>query len=372
MQVYENNSGIAGWKNSNVKLNYYGKGTLLLWIGLRPQSHFFMQLQSIEQTLTNSFTVAPGVWGRKDAFVNYYVIKDQTSGSCALVDAGLMWSASNIRNMVKEIFGEGSRPDAIILTHGHFDHVGALKILAKEWHIPVYVHPMEVPYLTGKSSYPPADPSVGGGMMSLMSFMYPTGPIDISSHIRKLPDDNTIPGFPEWQYVHTPGHTPGHISLFREKDKVLIAGDAFVTTKTESAIYSLTHLSHVSGPPKYFTSNWASAKLSVIKISALDPETIATGHGKPMQGEEMRRELNNLSRHFDDLAVPVQGRYVSEPAVSNENGVLHVPPSTERVPSLVKFVGTSLALLAIGWITYSQVKNIRQNPPLYKLLGLKG
>jgi glyoxylase-like metal-dependent hydrolase (beta-lactamase superfamily II) len=326
-----------------------------------------MEQQTIEQTLSNSFTVAEGIWGRKDVFVNYYMIKDETSGSWALIDTGLKWSASTIKNMAKEIFGAGSRPAAIILTHGHFDHVGSLQSLAEEWNVPVYAHLLEMPYLTGKSSYPPPDPTVGGGMMTAMSFLYPKGPIDVLAYVSKLPDDNTIPGFPEWKYIHTPGHTPGHISLFREKDKVLIAGDAFVTTKAESAIYALTHLNHLSGPPKYFTTNWASAKLSVIKLAAMDPEIVATGHGKPMRGEEMRLELNNLSRHFDALAVPAQGRYVNEPALADEHGVMYVPPATEKIPTVIRTIGVAIGLFTIGWLAYQQV---RRSDQTFSLAGL--
>jgi glyoxylase-like metal-dependent hydrolase (beta-lactamase superfamily II) len=315
--------------------------------------------QTIEQTLSNSFTVAPGVWGRKDTFVNYYMIQDQTSNSWALVDTGLKWSVNTIRSIAKDLFGD-TRPTAIILTHGHFDHVGAVAALATEWGVPVYAHAMELPYLTGKSSYPPADPSVGGGMMSMMSFLYPKGPIDISEYVEKLPDNNSIPGFPEWKFIHTPGHSPGHISLFRERDKVLIAGDAFVTTKAESAVCALSGIQHLSGPPKYFTPNWASAKLSVIKLAALAPDIVATGHGKPMSGEEMRYELNNLSRHFDQLAVPAVGRYVSQPALANEQGTLSIPPATESVPALVKILGVSLGLITIGVLAYQQVKRLRE------------
>jgi glyoxylase-like metal-dependent hydrolase (beta-lactamase superfamily II) len=330
-----------------------------------------MELETLEQTFNKTFNVAPGVWGRKDAFVNYYMIQDRTSGSWALVDAGLKWSAAAIRKMAKELFEAGSRPSAIILTHGHFDHVGALKTLAEEWGVPIYAHELELPYLTGLSAYPPPDPSVGGGLMAAMSFLYPKGPIDVSEYIKKLPYDNSIPGFPEWKYIHTPGHTPGHISLFRENDKVLIAGDAFVTTNAESAIYALTYLDKLSGPPKYLTTNWASSKLSVIKLAALDPEVVATGHGKPMRGKEMRSELNHLSRHFDKLAVPAQGRYVNEPSIANEQGVVYIPPTKEKIPALLKTVGISLALLSIGWLVYQQVRKSEKAGNLSNLLQLK-
>ena len=315
-----------------------------------------MTQELIEQYTSNLFTVAPGIWGRKEIFVNFYIIKDEGSGAWALVDAGLKWSASKIKAMAKDLFGEGSKPSSIILTHGHFDHIGALDSLIKDWDVPVYAHSMELPYLTGQSPYPPPDPSVGGGMMSTLSFLYPTGPIDIREHVRPLPYDNTIPGLPEWKYIHTPGHSPGHISLFRERDKVLIAGDAFVTTKAESTIFALTHMKQLSGPPKYFTCNWASAKLSVLKLTALDPEIVATGHGKPMQGVEMRNQLAILARHFDELAVPAQGRYVNEPAVTDESGVVFLPHSKETIPTSIKVIAASMVLLSVGFLIYRQAK----------------
>jgi len=214
---------------------------------------------------------------------------------------------------------------------------------------------LELPYLTGQSSYPPPDPSVGGGMMALMSFLYTKGPIDIRDRIRPLPDDNSVPGFPEWKYIHTPGHSPGHISLFRESDKVLIAGDAFVTTKTESAFYVLTQLRHLSGPPKYFTCNWASAKISLLKLSALDPEIVATGHGKPMHGRKMREQLAILSRHFHQIAVPEEGRYVNEPAVTNEKGVVFLPHRQEIIPTSLKVIAASAVVLFAAFVLYRQI-----------------
>lgn len=157
---------------------------------------------------SNLFTVAPGVWGRKDLFVNFYMIQDLNTDDWVLIDAGLKWSAPKIREMASYLFGKESIPKAIILTHGHFDHVGSLITLAEEWDVPVYAHHLEIPYLTGQSNYPPPDPTVGGGLMATMAFLYPSSPINAWKHVKVLPPDGKIPVLPEWKYIHTPGHSP--------------------------------------------------------------------------------------------------------------------------------------------------------------------
>ena len=193
--------------------------------------------------------------------------------------------------------------------------------------------------------------------MAAMSWMYPKGPIQVQDYVRNLPNDNSIPGLSDWKYIHTPGHSPGHISLFRESDRVLITGDAFVTTKAESGVFALSGMKHLSGPPKYFTCNWASAELSVIKLAALDPEVAATGHGVPMRGEELRGALKNLSNHFKTLALPEEGRYLNEPAVTNEQGVLFLPPPTEKMSRLAKVLGISIAVASVALLIYQQTRS---------------
>ncbi|MEJ7766513.1 MAG: MBL fold metallo-hydrolase [Chitinophagaceae bacterium] len=174
------------------------------------------------------FAVAPGVWGIKDVFVNMYAVNNPSDNSWVLVDAGLKWSAPKIKKMAEILYGLGSKPSAILLTHAHFDHVGSVDKLAAEWDVPVYAHHLEMPYLTGISSYPPPDPTVGGGLLAELSFLFPKGPINIEERVIALPQGGRIPVLSDWKYIHTPGHAPGHISLFRESDKVLIVGDAFV------------------------------------------------------------------------------------------------------------------------------------------------
>jgi len=255
--------------------------------------------------------VAPGIWSLKIVFVNIYMVATGPK-EWVLIDAGLKGSACRIKKMAEDLFGADNPPAAIILTHGHFDHVGALQELLKTWNVQIYAHLQETPYLTGQSAYPPADPSVGGGLMSLLSVMYPHKPINLGLHIHALAKDGSLPKMPDWIYIHTPGHTPGHISLFRGRDKVLIAGDAFVTTKAESALSVLSNRKAISGPPKYFTPNWISAALSVRKLRDLRPAIAATGHGPTMSGEELSDGLEELVDHFKEIAIPRTGRYVSE------------------------------------------------------------
>jgi len=254
--------------------------------------------------------IAADVAYRQIAIVNVAFVGPPAAGDGGwmLVDTGLPASAAGIRSTAQARFGGNGRPAAIILTHGHFDHVGPLETLAEEWDVPVYAHPLEHPYLNGTSSYPPADPSVGGGLMALLSPLYPTRPVDVRPRLRALPENHSVPGLAEWRWIHTPGHTPGHISLWRSHDRMLIAGDAFITTKQESAYSAVMQTPEMHGPPMYFTPDWRSARESVQALAALSPETVVTGHGRAMRGPQMRAALTELARRFDDVAVPAAHR----------------------------------------------------------------
>jgi glyoxylase-like metal-dependent hydrolase (beta-lactamase superfamily II) len=282
-----------------------------------------------------------------------YLVHVPAESGWVLVDAGLKTSASKIKQLSEHLFWPEVAPKAILLTHAHFDHVGSLRQLADEWDVPVYAHSMEEPFLSGAFSYPPPDPTVGGGIMSFMSWAYPKGPIDISDRLYLLPEDGTIPFMSEWTYIHTPGHAPGHISLFRKRDGLLLAGDAFVTTNQESAMSVLTQKKELHGPPKYFTYNWGSAEESIKKLTGLDIQIAATGHGKPRSGDELRTQLYNLSVHFKELAVPAHGRYVDDPALVNRDGVQYLPPSRSR-GLVLKAVGITAA--AVFTILFAKKK----------------
>ncbi|OJW18424.1 MBL fold metallo-hydrolase [Mucilaginibacter sp. 44-25] len=274
------------------------------------------------------FQVAQGVWGLKQYFVNVYMIANRRSAGkgWVLVDTGIKGSEKDIIAAAEKLFGPGTRPAAIVLTHGHADHSGSVKELLKHWNVPVYAHKLEIPYLTGLSSYPPADPGVGGGLMTLLSWMWPVKPINISRNLREIDIYEGIPELPEWKVIHTPGHTPGHISLFLPLNTTLIAGDAFTTTIAESATYLFGNIKHISGPPKYITTDWKAAEQSVHELAELQPRIAATGHGPVMRGRELITALNQLSRDFETVALPQSGRYVRRAAIADERGVRYVPP----------------------------------------------
>lgn len=296
---------------------------------------------------------AEGVLRVRTLMVNVYLVR--TGSSWVLVDAGVHGYERSITSAAAEFIGSGKPPDAIVLTHGHFDHIGSLDALLEQWPVPVYAHRLERPYLNGESAYPPPDPLVGRGAMALLSRLYPRGPIDISNHLNVLPEDGSVPVLPGWRFVFTPGHTAGHVSLFREQDSTLIAGDAVITTKQESALAVMAQREEMHGPPAYFTQDWRSAGESVQKLAKLNPEVLATGHGVVMRGSGMRETLQALAANFERTEVPAYGRYAKNPAITDEHGIVRLPP--DPFPKIA--AGLAAAAVAAGLM--SQAGKLRRS-----------
>lgn len=256
--------------------------------------------------------VLPDIYCQTIQIVNVVYVGEETADDFVLIDAGMPYSADKIIEMTEERFGEGKKPNAIILTHGHFDHVGGLIELIEQWDIPVYAHELEFPYLTGEKDYPEPDSTVEGGLVAKMSPLFPNESIDLGDYLKPLPDDGTVPHLPEFRWLHTPGHSVGHVSFFRDKDKLLLAGDAFVTVRQDKLYKVMTQEQEISGPPRYLTPDWDASKQSLEKLAALQPKVAVTGHGLPMSGEQLADSLAYLVENFTQIAVPDYGAYVDE------------------------------------------------------------
>ena len=120
-----------------------------------------------------------------------------------LMDSAGPGYADKIRKAAEARFGAESKPNAIVLSHGHFDHAACALELAVHWVVPVYAHSLEFPYLTGKCAYPKKDPTVGGAMAFLSRF-FPRRTADLASVLQDLPPTGEVPGIEGWMAIFTP------------------------------------------------------------------------------------------------------------------------------------------------------------------------
>ena len=241
-----------------------------------------------------------------------------------------------------------------MLTHGHFDHAGNAWQLAEEWDVPVYAHRLELPYLTGRSDYPPPDPTVGGCIAQL-SRVLPHAGRDLGRHIRMLPvdageaagagDSGPLPGLPGWRWLFTPGHSPGHVVFGRETDRALIAGDAIATFDMDSYVSMVTKKQELAPAGAPFICDWGLAARSAAVLAELEPQVLACGHGIPMAGGSLPGDLQRFASHFP---VPASGRYVSQPARTDERGVDWLPPKPFDLAPYVVAAGAAGFALSLA------------------------
>ena len=272
---------------------------------------------------------------------NAYLVGD--AHSWVLVDSGTPGNEKKIKEAAEARFGPGAKPRAIVLTHGHFDHAGSSGPLAQMWGVQIYAHRLEWPYLDGRSSYPPNDPTAPG-FFSAMSRLFPARTVHVGDRLQEI--GNSLPelGMDQWEALATPGHTPGHVAFFRSSDGVLLAGDALTTMDLNSFLATVTKRKQVCGPPFPATTDWLQARRSVERLAALRPRVIAAGHGLPMQ--DAADELAELAKHFP---IPEHGRYVSEAARADESGITYLPPApVDALPKIAAGVAAGIAIAGLG------------------------
>jgi glyoxylase-like metal-dependent hydrolase (beta-lactamase superfamily II) len=142
--------------------------------------------------------------------IQMWVVKEEAG--VTLVDAGMPFMAKGILRFIETLDAGPLR--RILLTHGHTDHVGAIRTILKQHDVPVYAHPTEIPYMEGKLPYP--------GRKKAVSSLPPglAQPLPAQADGQLQPIAGLLP-------LLTPGHSPGHIVYYDAKERILLAGDLF-------------------------------------------------------------------------------------------------------------------------------------------------
>jgi glyoxylase-like metal-dependent hydrolase (beta-lactamase superfamily II) len=248
---------------------------------------------SVAQPASSTTEIAPdvfclGPWGRTQT--NTYLVR--AGSSWVLVDAGWEQDAERIRSAVRSVLGAETVPSSILLTHVHPDHSGSARELAAAWGCHVLVHPAEIPIATGDfaamTRYAgPMDRWLILPLMRLIGRRRREAILEAGSlagMVRPLGADGSIPGIGGWQWVHTPGHTPGHVSYVRAQDRVVISGDALLTLRVNAVTGLLRGSQGLSAPPWYTTWDRQAARASIRAIADREPSVLAVGHGHPLTG----------------------------------------------------------------------------------------
>ena len=220
------------------------------------------------------FTIADDVWQLpltpRNA-INAYLIGD------VLVDTGIKQSADKIAGML-----EGRSISAIALTHAHNDHAGAMRQLADRLGVPVWCGAKDREATeTGRVVLSPAF-----GRPRLNALAGGTAGFDGAPVARTLAEgDSLTAGF---TVLDTPGHSPGHVSFWREADRTLICGDVFFN------MHLFTTIPGLRQPPHLFTTDPAENRRSERRLAALEPGTVGFGHG-PVLGDDAARQLRDFA-----------------------------------------------------------------------------
>ena len=223
--------------------------------------------------------IAPGIHRiGGNSMINSYLVEQ--AGEVTIIDAGLPGYYGDIN---RELASMGRAPAdvrALVLTHGHSDHIGFAERLRRERAVPVSVH--EADAALARSEVP--NPSKGfgpvklGPLLGFLWFSMLHGGLRTPKlqQVATFGDGATldVPGSP--QVILTPGHTPGSAALHVTSLGALFVGDAFAT-------YAVT--TGARGPQVApFTADAAQAVTSLTRLEAISADYVLPGHGDPWTG----------------------------------------------------------------------------------------
>jgi glyoxylase-like metal-dependent hydrolase (beta-lactamase superfamily II) len=226
--------------------------------------------------------VAEGVHRIEDAYTNWYLVED--GGRLTVVDTGLPRSWDSLRSALEQLGRTFGDIEAVVLTHGHFDHVGFARRAREELGVPVFVPRGEEPVVAHPWRYDHERSRLPYARHPSFLRVFATMTLAGAPVVKGLEDVRfydpgatlDLPGSPE--VVSTPGHTHAHCSLHLRDRGVLLAGDAVVMHD----VYTGRHGPCVVAGAA--TADTARALVSLDAVAATGAQVVLTGHGEPWTG----------------------------------------------------------------------------------------
>ena len=203
--------------------------------------------------------------------LNPALILDEQHGP-TLVDTGVPGQLNALEAALGEIGLKVEDVRRVILTHQDLDHIGSLAEVVRVSGAEVLAHAEDVPYIEGRLpllKLPP--PEQREAMLATLPpqvrevFSQPLTPVKVD---QTLEDGERLELGGGVRVIFTPGHTPGHISLYLERSRALISGDALGSSDGQ-----------LVGPREQVTPDMAEARASVVKLAKLEVGTVLTYHG---------------------------------------------------------------------------------------------
>jgi glyoxylase-like metal-dependent hydrolase (beta-lactamase superfamily II) len=243
-----------------------------------------MFAQETEPTL-----VADGVVRLGTELVNWYLVED--GGRVTIVDAGAPKYRPQLDRGLALLSRRPADVAAVLLTHGHADHIGFAEPVRRELGVPVLVHRDDERLTTTGKRAGRNEASLlpylrYGHAWKLLGHLLSSG---FPKHVQEVTtfEDNAevdVPGAP--RAIHTPGHTAGHAAFWLESRGALVMGDLLCTRNP---------LTGARGPqlmPSAFNLSNSTILDSLSKVESLDAGVLLFGHGEPWTqgaGDAVRR-----------------------------------------------------------------------------------
>ncbi len=202
--------------------------------------------------------------------INAYLVED------VLIDAGTRHHHGLLRWVLR-----GRRLSAHALTHAHPDHQGATREVCESFGVPLWCPAGDCDAMERGATRELLPPSLFNRLLDRL-MRGPAHPV-----ARVLREGDEVAGF---QVIETPGHTPGHVSFWRERDGVLILGDVLANC------HPITQMIGLREPLDRFTLDPARNRASARKVADLHPRLICFGHGPPLRdGDRLRAFVRSLA-----------------------------------------------------------------------------